>query len=372
MPHPLRALLAAVCLLAAGCATTGPACPTVAAAVRQEAPASRPEPDCPPPRPYPFRNVVLEGGGVKGIAYAGAFSVLDGQGILRSVERVAGTSAGAIQATLLALDYSPAEIESLLFHLDFARFEDGGATGFLRFFRRFGWFRGDYYLNLMRCLVAAKAGDPRATFADLHRLGLRDLHVFSTDLDSGSAKEFSYATTPDFEVALAARMSGSFPLFFASVTSEGDVFVDGGVLRNYPVDAFDTEAGLDYATLGFVLENTGAPPPHRPVKDVVQYAEALFETLLSVQVQALSTDPPNLERTVIVNDLGVSTLDFELTDEQKLDLIAQGAQCTCNYLRDWHRWQELRIRPGQRRLAPGETIPIANRKACGSAFPEGE
>ena len=43
---------------------------------------------------YHFKNLVFEGGGVKGIAYVGAMEVLDKEGILNNIERVAGTSAG--------------------------------------------------------------------------------------------------------------------------------------------------------------------------------------------------------------------------------------------------------------------------------------
>ena len=52
---------------------------------------------------YPFRNLVFEGGGVKGIAYCCALGVLDERVILSRISRVGGTSAGAINATLLAL-----------------------------------------------------------------------------------------------------------------------------------------------------------------------------------------------------------------------------------------------------------------------------
>ena len=45
---------------------------------------------------YHFRNLVFEGGGVKGIAYVGALEVLDQEGILKDIKRVAGTSAGAM------------------------------------------------------------------------------------------------------------------------------------------------------------------------------------------------------------------------------------------------------------------------------------
>lgn len=364
--------IAPLLFMTAACAHTHVSCPVVLGALESPTPtagAAPPEPICPAPVNYPFTNLVLEGGGVKGIAYGGALGILEQQGILPKIERVAGTSAGAITALLVALGYSPAEVRSLLFNLDFHQFEDGGSTGLLRLLRRYGWYRGDYYLGLMRCLVAQKAGNPRATFADLHGRGLRDLHVFATDLDRRQAKELSFDTTPDFEVALAVRMSGSFPLFFASIRSQGTDFVDGGVLRNYPVDAFDSSRGINQATLGFVLENTNAPPPDRPVRDLPGYAEALLESLLSVQTDALAADPPNLERTVVLDDLGISTLDFDLTNAQKLGLIAKGEACTCTYLADWQRWRQAGIRPSDVRLSPGEKIRMAGSGRCGSAFP---
>ena len=59
---------------------------------------------------YHFKNLVFEGGGVKGIAYVGALEVLEKEGILQDVERVAGTSAGAMMAVLVGLRYSVAEV----------------------------------------------------------------------------------------------------------------------------------------------------------------------------------------------------------------------------------------------------------------------
>ena len=364
-------LLVCLAALATGCAHAPIACPTVAQALAAgipSDPAAPPAPVCPAPADYPFTNLVLEGGGVKGIAYGGALGVLEQQAILPRIERVAGTSAGAITALLVALRYEPEQIRSLLFHLDFSRFEDGGGTGLFRLLRRFGWYRGDYYLGLMRCLVGGKTSDPRSTFADLRRLGMRDLHVYATDLERRQARELSYVTTPELEVALAARMSGSFPLFFAAVPQGGDVFVDGGVLRNYPIDAFDGRQGVDLATLGFVLENTAAPPVHKPVTDLPRYAEALLESVLRVQTDALSANLPDLERTVVLDDLGVSTLDFHLGQAQKLGLIRKGEECTCAYLAEWQRWRRDGRRPAESLPADAEVrIPGSGR--CGSAFP---
>jgi len=55
---------------------------------------------------YPFRNLIFEGGGVKGIAYSGALAVLEERGILRRIQRVGGASAARPTD---ALGYLPAQ-----------------------------------------------------------------------------------------------------------------------------------------------------------------------------------------------------------------------------------------------------------------------
>ena len=58
---------------------------------------------------YIFKNLVFEGGGVKGTAYGGAIYILENKNIIKNIKRVAGTSAGAITATLIALNFNSKE-----------------------------------------------------------------------------------------------------------------------------------------------------------------------------------------------------------------------------------------------------------------------
>ena len=91
---------------------------------------------------YPFRNLVFEGGGVKGIAYCGALGILDKRDILSKIHRVGGDSAGAINASLLALEYTVGEVRDILAGLDFNDFEDDNFViirGSKRLFQEFGW-----------------------------------------------------------------------------------------------------------------------------------------------------------------------------------------------------------------------------------------
>ena len=70
-----------------------------------------------------FADLVLEGGGVKGIALVGAISVLEERGY--RFRRVAGTSAGAIVGSLVAANARAAELEEIMRGVDYRCFQDG-------------------------------------------------------------------------------------------------------------------------------------------------------------------------------------------------------------------------------------------------------
>jgi NTE family protein len=207
-----------------------------------------------PQSKYPFRNLIFEGGGVKGIAYSGALAVLEERGILRRIKRVGGASAGAINASLLALGYSLGEIRDILANLDFRNFMDddwGVLLDAKRLVRDFGWYKGDFFRQWMAHLVEAKTGNPDATFAtfatfatlaDLaKRRGKPKLHLVATNLATRLSQVYSKDYSPALPVADAVRHSMSIPLFFAAVRESDDLFVDGGVLDNYLIRLFDRE-----------------------------------------------------------------------------------------------------------------------------------
>jgi NTE family protein len=297
---------------------------------------------------YPYKNLVFEGGGVKGIAYGGALEVLEQSQITPQIERVAGTSAGAITATMVSLNYTAAEVVDIMMGIDFEKLEDGSDLGGpIRLVERYGWFKGDYFLNLMESYIERKAGDGRATFRGLAEggRGFKDLYVFGTDLTQQAVQEFSYRQTPDVAVADAVRISMSIPFFFEARSYAGNVYCDGGVLNNYPISTFDEQYTApdpdsghtmlhrtpNPETLGFHLDNLDQPPP-RPIDDVKRFAIGVFDALLDIQNILLKTNPGDERRTVFINDLGVKTTDFSLSDQTKWDLIAQGRIAASVYL----------------------------------------
>src|SRR3989338_7583819 len=66
-----------------------------------------------------YENLVFSGGGIKGLTHCGAVKYLDEIGVLPKIKKIAGTSAGAIIATLLAVGYTGQELLDFAHSLNF-------------------------------------------------------------------------------------------------------------------------------------------------------------------------------------------------------------------------------------------------------------
>ena len=342
---------------------------------------------------YHFKNLIFEGGGVKGIAYVGALEVLEKEGILKDVERVAGTSAGAMVAVFVALGYTAEEISDILWSINFKNFMDS-SWGIVRDLNRlindYGWYKGDYFRNLMAGYIEKKTKNGEITFKELAKSKkFRELHLIGADLSTGYSKVFNATNTPNVKVADAARISMSIPLFFAAVKGvEGDdhIYVDGGLLNNYAIKSFDRQVFVadeanarrtDYyekinkrikemggtlkmpkinvvneyvynkETLGFRLDgkedielylNPNAEPPVKEIKTLFTYTKALVTALIDFQ-NNIHLHSDDWQRTIYINTSGVDATDFNISDSKKEQLVAAGRGFTEDYL-EWYNNDE--------------------------------
>ena len=333
-----------------------------------------------------FHNLIFEGGGVKGIAYVGAMQVLSQRGVLDDICRVGGTSAGAINALIFALGYDIREQREILQSTDFRQFMDdsfGAIRDIRRLAKKFGWHKGEFFSDWLGGLIKDRLGDENATFRDLKEANRPDLYVIGTNLSTGFSETFSCERNPDMPVLKAIRISMSIPLFFAAVRfgAREDVYVDGGVMLNYPVKLFDRLKYVDtdnYAEAArfveyynrenarFLLERPDRSPyvynrqtlglrlstseeiglfryneqlQGKAIKNFTHYAKALISTIMQVQDNKhLHGD--DWQRTLYINSLDVKTTDFDLSDEKKAALIQEGITGAENYFRWFEDPQE--------------------------------
>lgn len=311
------------------------------------------------PQPLPHEaDAVFEGGGVKGIAFAGAIKAAEAKGV-RTWKNVAGTSAGAIAACLLAAGYHAEDLDRIM-RVRYRKFADYGFGGLPRGVVNSLWRRGlapgRFFETWLRGHLAdsplgKSVGGRELTFADVARNDLPDditeserlralyrLRVIGSDVTAGrmlvlphditgfSLEKNADPLTPDtLPLVSAVRMSMSFPFIYAPVLlwKDGQVhcIVDGGLLSNFPVWLFDAGENRKPVrpTWGFRVHGGTSPEVPTPFRRIPlplwQYplAKAMFQAASEAWDRDHAEDA-HAVRTVDIPTGTISTTDFGLSD----------------------------------------------------------
>lgn len=305
-------------------------------------------------------DLVLEGGGVKGLGLVGAYTELTEAGF--AARRVAGTSAGAIVGSLIAAGMSADAMQTTMKTVDYTRFRDedwldylglGGKIASLAFTK--GVYRGDYLHDWLSTKLEELGV---RTFADLK---ITDgwakqlppeqrykLVVVASDISSGRLARLPwdyerYGLDPDKQpVADAVRASMSIPFFYQPAVLNGRLLVDGGMLSNFPIDLFD--ATPEWPTFGIKL--SAKPEANliaNPTGNTYDFAKALLATLINAHDQMHIDDPCTAARTIFVDTLGIKATDFDITAAEQAKLSKNGAVAAKKFLSSWDfaGWKQL-------------------------------
>ncbi len=335
-------------------------------------------------------DLALEGGGVKGIAHVGAVLVLDEAGY--RFHRVAGTSAGAITASIIAaIVQSGASMSTLrtsLRSINFRRFmpegklhelvhRDAGHMAKLVadaaiLTSREGLYSTEYLEEWLRPILHDQLGIK--TFADL-RLPNADvdphavpaqqyrLVVYTSDLTRSRLTRLpwdysSYGVDPDLQDPVTAvRASMSVPFYFAPVRFEAretsvevpesaggssmvhlpggpHTWVDGALLAKFPIHTFDgVESGTpQWPTIGIKLSQSH---PDVPTGNVRESALTIAVRCLRTMMNEWDANAPHEStamRTIFVNNNGIGTMDFDLSEQDQDGLFLNGVEAATRFV----------------------------------------
>lgn len=284
-----------------------------------------------------IKNLAIKGGGVKGVAYVGAIRELEKANILSNIQRVSGTSAGAMMACMLCCGYSVAEIEKLMREIRFTKFKNGWNP--FRVLSNYGLYNGSYVIDYVKMLLkgSPKGLQEDCTFLDMRKAGCKDLFVFACNTSMHDVREFSADETPNVKVKEAVRASMSIPFFFKAwkFTEEDPddhIYVDGGLVYNYPLSFFDADRfnkmeNVNYESIGLYLYSS--PMPQKIEFKFFQplfFVKQIFESLIATQDYMVMQDREQVQRSVMINDLSIPSTYFKISSEQCDALIESGAQ----------------------------------------------
>ncbi len=353
-------------------------------------------------------DLVFEGGGAKGAAFGGAMDAFSSAGHV--ARRIVGTSAGAITATLVGAGYTARQLLDACAETlpgtntpVFATFMDPPQkTDFtsdiiansqtmellqrvdipligtrldteileamltLDLYREVfsfnecgGFYAGNAFITWFRGKLSAKGLDPDITWSKFAAQTRSDVSVVTSDVTEQEMVVLNARTAPDAPVALSVRMSMSIPFVWREMVWEdgwglyrgrsktGNIFVDGGVLSNFPL-ALVTESSPEIAaimgntdangagTLGLLLDHA-LPVPGAQVSDTrrprlrsADRVTRLIDAATSTSDNSVMRLYPNLICHLPVQ--GYGTTEFRMSQDRMNLLIAAGRDAMNRYL----------------------------------------
>ncbi|XP_078584952.1 uncharacterized protein LOC144867056 [Branchiostoma floridae x Branchiostoma japonicum] len=205
---------------------------------------------------FPFTNLVMEGGGAKGIAYVGAMKILEEAGIMKNIKRFAGTSAGAITAAMVAVGMTSEEILKEMSDVDMMKVVIDGGGPLPGVFKKVGMAfnvvcsaganPGNRFLDWMGGILEKYLAKHQhkdlgkdVTFSQLYHAFGHELCIVAYNVEYAQETYFHVKTTPLMKVRDAVRMSMSIPVVFQPYELLGFKYMDGGLVANYPVYCYD-------------------------------------------------------------------------------------------------------------------------------------
>lgn len=187
-------------------------------------------------------GLALSGGGIRGIAHAGALKALEENNI--NVDIIGGTSSGSLVASLYALGYSPYYIYILFkrYAKEITKLNASTITTGI----------GNFLINKKVSINGLKTGESiERTYNKLaikmgvSKISQMRMPIVIPAVDISNSKEYIFTSNlpkegagekyiTDISVGKAVRASSSFPFVFSPCEYKNHMFLDGGAIDNTP------------------------------------------------------------------------------------------------------------------------------------------
>lgn len=269
--------------------------------------------------------LVISGGGIKGLCGLGSLKCLLDNNIINSLEIMAGTSVGAIICFLINIGYDPKDIYDILEQIDFTQLIKYVEPENLLIDPCFGISSPEPILQSVYIYMKKKNINKNITFKDLFDMTKTKLIITGTCLNNISIKYFSVDTYPNMQILKALRITISIPFIFRPYQFENKLWVDGGVMNNFPIDLFNDRLN---DVIGIYLDD------HYDIVDEIDEIHNYFLRIFKCVYRGLNSNKIELFKKyfihIVVN--GSFGTNWEITLQEKKMLYDLGYNTTQSFI----------------------------------------
>ena len=266
-------------------------------------------------------TLVLSGGGVKGLYYIGILKKLEELQIINNINTIAGTSIGAFFSALISIGFTSQDLADFVLLFNLTNIKNMSAKNF---FSYFGIDDGNNLELVLEEMFNLKGYNKNITFKELYEKTKKELIITGVCLNEKKCYYFSHKNTPDMNIIKSIRISTSVPIYFTPVLFENKLWVDGGIIDNYPINLFKHKLNK---TLGIYLSEF---KEFTEIKNLEDYflcvIQSLMEGLSDRSVKGFE------HNSIIIKSDTYNSLNTDFSKETILEFINMGYKTISEYL----------------------------------------
>jgi len=223
-----------------------------------------------------LHNLVISGGGINGLGFLGIIKYLYEKNLIKNINHYIGTSAGAIISFLMSIGYSYSEIYEFCCYFNFSKITDN--VNLNCFLEKYGLEDSSKIYYILKRLCENKKYDPNITFLELYEKTNIKLTITGSCISNSKLYYFNHETFPNMQVLLAVRISSTIPLVFVPIIFEDKLWLDGGLINNYPINYCENDINN---TLGLSINDDCIDKcPNNTPSDLMEYMTQVFKCLV--------------------------------------------------------------------------------------------
>jgi len=259
-------------------------------------------------------TLVMSGGAVKGIALLGVIKYLEEIDVISQISRFIGSSVGSCVCFLLNIGYKSHELIETFVNISLDKFKEFNPDNIINFLEVWGFDEGNRIEKTLRVFLKKKYGKDKITLLELYNLTKKELNIMTTCINLQTGHLFNHKTFPDVDAITAIRASISVPVLYIPIKINGNTYVDGALISNYPIEYAENN---NKKTIGIILSDQSMPA----FEQIISIDGYLRNTLYSV---LNSIDRGKIKKyydITIALSLDIGPLDFNIDKEQKIKVI---------------------------------------------------
>lgn len=241
-----------------------------------------------------IKHLVLSGGGMLGISYIGLVKYLEENlpnPIINNLKSITGCSAGALFGTLIAIGYTYTEMINLAKNMNFKEYMVINAESIINFMKLKGLESGKNLNTFVKKCIKDKVGNEDITFKEIKKKFNIDLQIGVTNLSKSRFEIMNSTNTPDIPVHKAISASIAIPFVFEPVVFGEDVYCDGGLLNNLPIeDIFMNKTNIDTHNADTKEEKHTEKQEDKSKLESLPEAESILAIYLINEANTISKD----------------------------------------------------------------------------------